>query len=53
MDEVDEFLKAENQFKIPNAFMAKPGDKVYSSPVENLNQILNRKPMYIYMGDKK
>lgn len=48
MSEVDEFLKTENQFKLPDALMAKPGDKNYSYLIESLNKTLSQEPMQLY-----
>lgn len=48
MSEVDEFLKTENQFKIPDALMAAPGDNAYPSLIKCLNQTLSREPMQLY-----
>jgi hypothetical protein len=35
MDEADNLLQTENQFKIPDALIANPGDKAYSTLIED------------------
>ena len=50
MSEVDEFLKteAENNFVFPESLMARPGDGIHSTLMEQLNQILSREPKQLY-----
>lgn len=50
MSEVDEFLKteAENNFAFPKTLMARPGDGIHSTLMEQLNQILSREPKQLY-----
>lgn len=50
MNEVDEFLETEteNKFLFPETLMARPGDEIYSSLIENLNETLSRAPNQLY-----
>jgi len=50
MSEVNDFLKTEteNDFTVPEALMARPGDPIYSSLVERLNEVLNSEPLRLY-----
>lgn len=50
MNEVDEFLEIEieNIFSFPETLMARPGDEIYSSLIERLNQTLSRAPNQLY-----
>ncbi|MCE7915148.1 MAG: hypothetical protein DYH15_10825, partial [Nitrosomonas sp. PRO4] len=48
MSEVDEVLETENIFTLPETLMARPGDEIYSSLIEQLNQILNSEPRQLY-----
>lgn len=50
MGQVDEFLKTEsgNNFTLPETLMARPGDPIYSSLIERLNEVLNSEPIQFY-----
>ncbi len=50
MSEIDDFLKTEteNNFTLPETLMARPGDPIYSSLIERLDEVLNSEPRQLY-----
>lgn len=48
MAEVDEFLKKENKFTLPDTLMARPGDQIHFAMIEELTEILNQEPIQLY-----